>query len=358
MSSTVPSTVLDGGERVRRVSTSPRRQAEAYAAGWVWFELTGQTQLVLTGPDRQKFLHNFCTNDIKGLSPNVGCEAFITTLQGKLLGQVTVWNGATELTLLGPPGQSARILKHLSKYHINEDLEIADVSLRRSTLLLAGTEVEQGLQAVLGEERPWEAGTTGSLSQQQVNLGTHPIWIRREEWLGRPSYGLTIGVEGVGLLRERVVAAGRGLWGVEAGPELFDWLRIGAGYAWHGVDLDESNLAQEASRTTQAIHFRKGCYLGQEPIARIDALGHVNQQIRRVVLAGEEVPETGSELLTMDEPPRPAGKLTGAVRNPAGEGVKGLAMIRRGHERPGTKLRVACGGGWREAVVEWTDGAS
>ena len=66
---------------------------------------------------------------------------------------------------------------------------------------------------------------------------------------------------------------------VRAGAAVFNSLRIAAGFPQYGIDLSDANLAQEANLTAQAISFAKGCYLGQEPIARIDAMGHVNQQI-------------------------------------------------------------------------------
>ncbi|MFM8287916.1 MAG: YgfZ/GcvT domain-containing protein [Planctomycetaceae bacterium] len=333
---------------VATVSTPAGEQWRGLERGWVWFELAGRTQLVVTGRDRQKFLHNFCTNDIKGLGPNRGCEAFVTTIQGKLLAQVTAWNGPEELALLGPPGQGPRLLKHLMKYHMNEELELADVTDRRASLLLTGPGAERGCAELGLTSLPAESRT-----QQAGVFQGHPLWVRREEWLGRTTWELTIAVEGREALRKAVADGG-----VAAGPELFEWLRIEAGCPWHGVDLDEGNLAQEASRTAQAIHFRKGCYLGQEPIARIDALGHVNQQIRRLVVEGVDLPAAGAELRTEEEVPRAAGRVTSVARHPAGAGVKALALVRRGWEQPGTRLQVACGTGWRPARVEWTEPAS
>ena len=334
--------------RVATVSTPLGAQWESLERGCVWFELVGRTQLVVTGRDRQKFLHNFCTNDIKGLGLNRGCEAFITTIQGKLLAQVTAWNGPEELVLLGPAGQGPRLLKHLMKYHMNEELELSDVTARRASLLLTGPGAERGCGELGLAALPAESGT-----QQAGVFEGHPLWIRREEWLGRTAFELTVPVEGLEGLRKGVAASA-----VAGGPELFEWLRIGAGFPWHGVDVDEGNLAQEASRTAEAIHFRKGCYLGQEPIARIDALGHVNQSIRRLVVEGPEVPAMGAELRSAEEVPRPAGRVTSVARHPAGTGIQALALVRRGFELPGTRLQVACGGGWQPARVEWGDTAS
>jgi folate-binding protein YgfZ len=114
-------------------------------------------------------------------------------------------------------------------------------------------------------------------------------------------------------------------------------IRLESGWPLFGVDFDGSNLPQEVNRDAQAINFRKGCYLGQETIARIDALGHVNKRLASVRIEGDE-PAVGVEL-TADG--KEAGRLTSVAWSPKFESWIGFAMLRRGVNDSGTKL--ACG---------------
>jgi len=132
---------------------------------------------------------------------------------------------------------------------------------------------------------------------------------------------------------------------------LLQYLRISAGVPWYGVDLTAANLAQEASRTSRAIHFRKGCYLGQEPIARIDAMGHVNQQLRSVKISVVAVSSKKKELFHPQEPTKSVGRITSAVGLPDAPGAVCLAFLKRGCESPGQ--RVLVGESRRPAEVFW-----
>ena len=123
---------------------------------------------------------------------------------------------------------------------------------------------------------------------------------------------------------------------VQCDDRIWNALRIESGWPLFGVDFDGSNLPQEVARDAQAISFRKGCYLGQETIARIDALGHVNKRLATVKFAGDEPPPPGAEL-TADG--QPAGHVTSSCWSPKLGRPLALAMIRRGCNDPGAELQ-------------------
>jgi len=111
--------------------------------------------------------------------------------------------------------------------------------------------------------------------------------------------------------------------------------RIEAGTPLYSRDITSDNLPQEVDRNGQAISFTKGCYLGQETIARIDALGHVNRTLMGLRFCSDEVPAIGTQIV--------AGKKTVARVTSACWSLKldaplALAYVRRGHNRPGTKI--------------------
>src|SRR5439155_9007426 len=126
----------DPGRGVTGVNQPPPEEYEALTAGAGVVRLNQRTLIELTGRDRAAFLHNFCTNDIRGLKPGGGCEAFITSVQGRILGHVLVFCGAETLVLETVPGQSDRLLTHLDRYLIREDVTLADRTGEWGELLL------------------------------------------------------------------------------------------------------------------------------------------------------------------------------------------------------------------------------
>ncbi|MCE9546097.1 MAG: folate-binding protein, partial [Planctomycetia bacterium] len=105
---------------------APPHEYQALTAGVGVASLPGRTLVELTGADRQTFLHNFCTNDVRGLKPGEGCEAFITSVQGKIIAHVIISCEADRLVLDTVPGQAERIITHLDKYLIREQVVLAD----------------------------------------------------------------------------------------------------------------------------------------------------------------------------------------------------------------------------------------
>src|SRR5262249_28338462 len=116
----------------------PHQEYSAARTAAATFALTGWTQVELGGGDRAKFLHNFCTNDIRGLVAGKGCEAFLTSVQGKILAHMFVYAGTSTLQLIAVPGCAEKIIKHLSRYQINEDVTFADRTTERGLVLVAG----------------------------------------------------------------------------------------------------------------------------------------------------------------------------------------------------------------------------
>jgi folate-binding protein YgfZ len=135
--------------------------------------------------------------------------------------------------------------------------------------------------------------------------------------------------------------------GSQCSRETLEMLRIEQGYPWFGVDISEENLPQEVNRNQQAISFTKGCYLGQETVARIDALGHVNRMLCGVAFSGNEMPDAGLQLNSGD---KVAGQVTSAAWSPKLGHPLALAYLRRGSEAPGTTLSSVSGDGTVMAI--------
>jgi folate-binding protein YgfZ len=265
---------------------------EALSRGEGIVDVSDRTKLELRGSDRASFLHNFCTNDIKRLQPGDSCEAFVCNVKGHVLAHVQVLCREDVLWLDTVAGQAERLAAHLDRYLIREDVQIVD-------------RTEELAAYFVCNERP------GSF-RIGIAPSAHIVWLEKGE---RP---------------ETIVCSRHAL----------DILRVEHGYPWFGVDITEENLPQEVNRNEQAISFTKGCYLGQETVARIDALGHVNKTLCQVSFPGPRIPEAGEQLISDG---KTIGHVTSAVWSPQLNAPLALAYVRRGHNAVGSKLSSSVG---------------
>ncbi len=297
----------------------------ALTEGMGLVDLSGRTQIELTGDDRATFLHNFTTNDIRGLRPGQGCEAFVLDVRGHVLGHLLVFCTPHSLVLDTVPGQSEKLVAHFNRYIIRERVEVSDRSDDWGELLLAGAEIESLLSEL------FETVPGGRGEHCEVRLGGHPLWLRRVDLAGPRSFLLAGYCEAIDAASIALSAEGI----TPCNEEAFDVVRIEAGDPWYGQDITDKNLPQEVGRDQLAINLSKGCYLGQETVARIDALGHVNRFLVSVRFDGDVVPPVGAALRAGE---MQIGELTSAAMSPRLKAPLAMAYVRRGSESVGAKL--------------------
>jgi tRNA-modifying protein YgfZ len=297
----------------------------ALTVGLGMVDFTGRTQLELTGEDRATFLHNFTTNDIRELQPGRGCEAFVLDARGHILGHVLVFCTPHSLVLDTVPGQAEKLASHLNRYIIRERVEITDRSEEWGELLLAGAEIVPLLAEMI------ESLPANRLDHGQVQLAGNSLWLRRVDLAGPGSFLIAGLCEAVDAASIALAAEGVASCGTEA----FESVRLEVGFPWYGRDITDKNLPQEIGRDRLAISLTKGCYLGQETVARIDALGHVNKMLVSVRSSASSVPPAGATLRSYGAT---VGEVTSAAYSPRHKSSLALAYVRRGHEAVGTKL--------------------
>jgi tRNA-modifying protein YgfZ len=300
------------------------RDYEALGASWGVLPLIDWSSVTIGGADRQLFLHNFCTNDVKRLAPGQSCEAFFTNVKGKTIGHGLITCRDDELVIVGAPGQGTSLAAHLERYVIREDVAVRDSTAERFFVWISGGD---GLRV--------ERLVRETSEQSALSGCAYAAWF---EWklLGCAVGGvleLTQPVaDSLSLLAERGAMV--------CGQAGFHARRIEAGTPLFGVDFDERHLPQEVGRNDEAISFTKGCYLGQETVARIDALGHVNHEIAGVRFLDGELPAAGLELTCEG---KSAGTVTSVTFSPRLQSPLGLAMLRREHKSVGRRLGSAAG---------------
>lgn len=292
------------------------------------YDLSDRTQIEITGADRAKFLHGFCTNDIKSLLPGQGCEAFLTNIKGRVLGHLFVFATPTSLWLDTVPGQETAIIAHLDRYVIREDVNLTGKSKERGELFVTGSHAAPLLMLDEG------LAMYGNVTREAFG---NPFDVRRVDMLNQPGFLISGGSECLQTMRQSLTAIGC----INGTAEEFEARRIEAGFPVYGRDISEENLAQEVARTRQCISFTKGCYLGQEPIARLDAMGHTNRELRRIAFGPGCHPATGTILLAADNDDE-AGVVTSVAPVPDAEGkFAALGYLKTRFNSEGTQVRIA-----------------
>ncbi|TWT30585.1 CAF17-like 4Fe-4S cluster assembly/insertion protein YgfZ [Blastopirellula retiformator] len=291
------------------------------------FDLSARTRLQMTGDDRVKFLHNLSTAEIKKLPPGQGCETFIPTLQGKILGHFFALPTTDSIYLTGVPNQVEALLPHFQKYAVIEDVEVVDRTSDTQEFLLVGEPMEKLIAESWSITPPQSPLEVVELDHPSFPQGTI---LYRTTYVDQPAWGLITSGDPLPSLSSDDQAMGS--------DEALEALRVEAGFPFYGRDLTIDNLCQEAARDALAISFTKGCYLGQETIARIDALGHVNRRLLGVKFAAEPSPDAVYEV-----DGKPALQVTSTTYSPSLNRWIGLAMVRRGFDKPGQTLETSSG---------------
>jgi folate-binding protein YgfZ len=327
----------------------PGRLAEEYAAlrlgcGFAArSSADGADTMEMLGPDRHRFLNAYVTCELKGLPPGQGTYGFFTSAQGRILADVVVLAQADRFWLQLPPGRLEPIAEHLRKYLIADRVEMRPL-LDVLPLALAGpgaAAVLAGAEIAPGFELPREPWAHA----RAVVCGVE-VAVQRTERLGVPALTLWVPAAQAEPLRERLLT-GPGLDGsgelvrpVQVGREALEVVRTEAGLPRFGQDFGPQNFPQETG-ATEAVSFTKGCYLGQEVVARIHYRGGVQKTLCGLVFDGSVVPAPGTALLFEG---REAGTLGTAVHSLALDRPIGLAILHRRAAAPGSRLELAGGG--------------
>lgn len=307
----------------------------------VCFDVSERTEVEVRGGDRASFLHNFCTQDILNLPVGRGCEALMLDVHGKIVAYVRILARQESLWIDSEPGLGPKIVQHLDRYLITEQVSLFDSTRELTQLHVAGPQAA----ALLSEAAGCDLGGWVHLQHADLELFDVRCQVRRNDMLSVPGYDLLFAAT-----RNRTVLEGLAALSIpQADKETYHVLRIEAGTPMYGVDVDESNLPQELNRDERLLCFTKGCYLGQETVVRIRDRGHVNRLFVGLRLEGDPASRQGERPGALGVPsPRTAvlqdgkeiGYITSAAWSPRLGAVIALGYVRRGAHQPGTAVLV------------------
>jgi tRNA-modifying protein YgfZ len=283
---------------------------EALTAGVALVDRSERGKLALTGPQAKAFLNGQVSNDIEALEPGGGCYAALLTNKGKMLGDLRVIDTGAELWLDTERVSLQALFDTIRRSTVGWQAELHKRTLQQALLSLVGPRAAEAAGGAVGPEH---ANRIGEIGGAEVLL-----------------VATDVGVDVVCASED--AAAVRAALDVPEAPEAAaEVVRVEAGRPRYGIDLDEATIPEEAGLNDRAVSFTKGCYVGQETVARLHYRGKPNRHLRGLRLSGEVASGTPLQLGE-----REVGRLGSSVVSPR-HGPIGLALVRR-EASPGDQL--------------------
>jgi len=307
-------------------------------------DLSLRGRLCVLGADAQRFLNGQVTNNVKDLQIGEGCYAALVSAKGKLHSDLNIYRLENEMLLDFEPGLSDAVAQRLEKYVIAEDAQVVNASADYGLLSVQGPKAAE-IVAGLSPRFVVPPKAMGVVKIEEAALGE--IYVTALSRVRAGGLDLFVPANAMNEAATRLLEHGGRLCGWQA----LETARIEAGLPRFGADMDETNLAPEAL-DGRAISYAKGCYIGQEIIARIRTYGQVAKSLRGLKLRGDgkEPPARRAKLFLG---PKEVGNITSAVWSPALQAVIALGYVRREANQTGTELEVRTpGGGIQAQIVE------
>jgi folate-binding protein YgfZ len=315
-------------------NTGLRSEFAALRSGCGVYELSSRSKISLRGEDRVRWLNGMLTNNVRDLPAGHGLYAFLLNPQGHIQGDLYAYNRGDSITVDVEQSQLDRILAIFDRYIIMDDVEVTTLSDFRA-IGIAGRTSGDTLRAagiVLPDLEP--------LQFADVIWNDIVLTVVRSDNPSVTSYELWLGKDNAFTLTESLRKAGA----TPVGPATLELLRVASGIPRYGQDIRERDLPQETEQG-RALHFSKGCYIGQEIVERIRSRGNVHRKFTGFEISGD-LPAAGSKI-ELDG--KDVGEITSAASLPLDSSERKVALgyIRREAGAPGKKVLI----GGREAIV-------
>ncbi len=308
-------------------------------------DLSHRGKIRITGDDRITWLQSLISNDILPLQPGQGRYSSFLTHKGKMLGYFRVYALSDSLWVedVGEVGDATfQALRKFLLYGVKAKMENCAESW--GLLLISGPKACSTVSAAFGVEM----SDLTPLSAISARIGGHAAYVLRTEETGEDDLEILLPADALSTTWERLMEAGA-VYGIKAvGAHAREALRIEAGLPKAGADLNEEIVPPEANLEGKAFSLNKGCYPGQEVVARMDTYGHVRRKLVGFVLKDTAIPPHGAKLFSGD---REVGWISSATRSPQLNAVIAFGFPLRDFSEPGMELTVEFDGHRHPATV-------
>ena len=292
------------------------------------YDASRHGRLKATGADALDLLNRLSTNKVIDLQPGEGAPTILTTDRGRILDLITVLNLGDHVLLLTSPGLQQPVIEWLDKYTILEDLTVEDVSGATAMLGVWGPESRAPLETAAG----LSLGDVRLYGSVETLIGGETALIVSAQLPAWPGYHVIASADAALKVRQALAAAGA----APIGEEAYEAGRINAGIPAHGSEMGDDFNPLEAG-LIGCIDFAKGCYIGQEVIARLDTYRKVQKYLVRLAF-DPGVSVTQGTTLVQDG--RAVGRVTSAADIPTTGETVALAYVRAKNAVPGAVLEL------------------
>jgi len=303
-------------------------------AGAGLFDLSSRGRVEVSGGEAVQFLNGMLTNDVAKLEDGAWMHAAFPNPQGRLLASVRVLRRGDTFLFDTEAATYERVLKYLERYTLAGDFRVRDVTNETALLTVQGARASELVRAALGDEAlNVERGRVSA-----ARLEGADVTLVRATHTAEDGFDLFVGAADARKLWDALTGAGARAAGFDA----LEVLRVEAGLPRYGVDSSDANVVLEVVDEGEAVSYTKGCYTGQEIIARIHWRGHVAKRLAGVIFARDAEPPADSTVRSCAEG-REVGRITSTVFSPRLRRQVALAVIRYDSLAPGTELKVFSG---------------
>ena len=287
-----------------------------------WLDLSARGKIKLTGEDRARLLHAMTTNHIQQLTPGTGCYAFFLNDKGRVLADANILCRPDYFLLDVEPETREPLYQHLDHFIIADDVALEDVTVAIAAIAIEGPQAAEVLQRA-GAPVP---------QAEYASSDWDNCFVVRLSSTGSAGFFVFLPVAEKAAVIARLEAAGA----EPADAEAARVVRLEHGKPRYSEDISERFLAQEANQP-RALHFSKGCYLGQEIVERVRSRGQIHRVLMPLILETKEPPEAGAKL-QIDA--ASVAEITSAAYSPALDKVVALAYVRTEHARPHEQMML------------------
>jgi len=292
-------------------------------------DLSARGRILISGSDAVMFLNGLITNDMNTLAVSRWMPAVFPNVQGRLLAAVRVMHREDGFLIDTEAATRDVVVKLLERFTLAGDFRLADLTQDTALLSIQGAKSPEIMAAMFDE-------TAAHLSRDavaSVDWQGQRITVIRATHTAEDGFDIFVNATEAESLRDSLVKASA----QPIGNDTIETLRIEAGIARYGIDMDETNVVTETN-LDDAVSFTKGCYIGQEIIARIKYRGHVAKKLAGLILEGEMSLVSGAKIFSVDN--KEIGRVTSVGFSPRLGRTIALGYVKYDYLAPGTSVKV------------------
>lgn len=321
-----------GDWNIPKIFTTTKDEYDAASGGLAVYDMSYRGKLRLGGKECLKFMQGMLSNDVLKLENGKGTYATLLNVKGRMIADLYIYRDGQDALMDMEQGLNEKVSELFLKYRLSYKATIDDVTEKYAQLCYIGPKSTQYFSRILGED----LSNLSELSFVKSEIEGVEVFVVKVKRTALSSFELYVPVASEALITSHFLKSLDDISPQFIGFDTYEILRVEAGIPTYGVDMDENTIPIEAG-LWDALNFEKGCYIGQEVIARIKWRGHVNRHLVGFELDGEIRPGVGDKIY-IDE--KEIGYVTSSVFSYRINKYIALGYIRREYKEQGTRIRV------------------